>query len=234
MWTMRNRLVALVLFFISGTIFAEQFLLKSLPNFFHEEDRFIQSQVWGDYDRERFATIVTKGYNDGTAYVWYFYKMQGIVNCLAVLKRFHDDSQEDVLDINTDRAIGRTCKVYVESADAPEQNKIPYVWKPVDDGVYDVASCGIQKVDVVTEEGAFSVDVLKSTHELEMHDCTKDESWGFGSLHLLELNGTELLEECSTVHIMWFKSVSNDLRARFCVHDGVMPSKEISVEEMEN
>ena len=233
MWTMRNKLVALVLFFISGTTFAEQFLLKSLPNFFHEEDRFIQSWVWEDYDRARFATIVSKGYDDGTVYVWYFYKMQGIVNCLAVLKRFHDDSKEDVLDINTDRAIGRTCKIYVESVTVPEQNKILYVWNPDDDCMYDVASCGVQKVNVVTEEGAFSVDVLKSTHKLELLDGTEDESWWGGSLHLLDVKGIEALTECTIVYPIGFKSVSDDLRSRFYVHDGVMPSKEISVEGME-
>ena len=226
MWTMRNRLVALVLFFISGTTFAEQFLLKSLPNFLHEEDRFIQSRIWGDYDRARYATTVIGRGEDGTSYVHYFYKMQGIVNCLAVLKRFHDDSKEDVLDINTDMAIGRTCKIYVASVTVPEQNKILYVWKPEDDCVYDVASCGVQKVNVVTEEGAFSVDVLKTSLELEVHDFTEDESWGFGALHLLDVKGVEQLKEYTSVHLMWFKSVSDDLRARFCVHDGVMPSDE--------
>lgn len=185
-----------------------KFVLDEEPSYQSKyENKFIQEQIWGFYDNEiRFSTGVIVPQETGGIKDYLFYKQNGINNCLAVMRMYgKGKSHLNTIEINNSCVVGSKVKIYFDSVDNSEMNRILYFWTPGEEGID--LSLGQTEITLKTDKGSCTFNILKGTKKIEIEDGTNS---GRGSLEFVDLQGLDLLPCLEEATATWFVNSGED------------------------
>lgn len=185
-----------------------KFILAEEPSYQSKyENKFIQEQIWGFYDSElRFSTGVIDPQETSDIKQYFFYKQDGIDNCLAVMTMYEKNkSHLNTIEINNSCVVGSRIKIYLNSLENPDENKILYFWTPGEEGID--LSLGQTKITLKTDKGLISFPILKGVRVIEIQDGTNS---GGGFLEFIDLQGLDTLPNLEKVSASWFVNSGDD------------------------
>ena len=185
-----------------------KFVLAEEPSYQSKyENKFIQEQIWGFYDSEiSFSTGVIVPQETGGVKNYLFYKQNGINNCLAVMRMYgKEKSHLNTIEINNSCVVGSCIKIYFDSLDNPEMNRILYFWTPGEEGID--LSLGQTEITLKTDKGSYTFNILKGAKQIEIQDGTNS---GRGSFEFVDLQGLDLLPYLEKATASWFVNTGED------------------------
>ena len=185
-----------------------KFVLAEEPSYQSKyENKFIQEQIWGFYDSEiSFSTGVIGPQETGGVKNYLFYKQNGINNCLAVMRMYgKEKSHLNTIEINNSCVVGSKVKIFFDSVENSDMNRILYFWTPGEEGID--LSLGQTEITLKTDKGSCTFNILKGTKKIEIEDGTNS---GRGSLEFVDLQGLDLLPYLEKATASWFVNSGED------------------------